>query len=81
LENQKENEMTTDTNSPWDDRRRRKVIYRGAASAPLYGLGFIGALVYYIQHAATFLAGVLGFFKAIVWPAMLVYELLEFLKM
>jgi hypothetical protein len=25
--------------------------------------------------------GVLGFFKAIVWPAMLVYELLKYLNM
>ncbi len=73
--------MTTDVNSPRHDYPRRKVIYTGAASAPVYGLGLIGALVYYLQHATTFLAVVLGFFKAIVWPAMLVYKLLEFLKM
>jgi len=53
----------------------------GSASAPVYGIGLIGALVYYLQHAATFWIGVLGFFKAIVWPAMVVYKLLEFLKM
>jgi hypothetical protein len=47
----------------------------------VYGLGFIGALIYYIQHAATFLAGVIGIFKAIFWPAMVVYHLLAFLKM
>ena len=52
----------------------------GAGSA-IYGLGFIGALVYYIGHATTFWLGVLGFFKAIVWPAMLVYELLKYLNM
>jgi len=46
-----------------------------------YGLGFIGALVYYIAHAKSFWMGVLGFFKALVWPALLVYELLKFLKM
>lgn len=45
-----------------------------------YGLGFLGALVYYIQHAATFGAGVVGFLKALVWPAILVYKLMEFLK-
>ena len=56
-------------------------MYTGAASAPVYGLGLIGALVYYLQQATTFGAGVLGFFKAIVWPAMLVYKLLEFLNM
>jgi hypothetical protein len=73
--------MTTDTSSPKEDRRGRKVIYRNAASAPIYGLGFIGALVYYIQHATTFWIGVLGFFKAMFWPAMLVYESLKFLNM
>jgi hypothetical protein len=73
--------MTTDTNSPRDEHQRRKVIYTGAASAPVYGLGFIGALVYYIQQATTLWDGVLGFFKAIVWPAMLTYNLLEFLNM
>jgi hypothetical protein len=73
--------MTTETNLPRREDRPRKVVYRGAASAPLYGLGFIGALVYYLGHAATFWIGVLGFFKAIVWPAMLVYELLKYLSM
>jgi len=73
--------MTTDTDSLRHDHQGRKVIYRNAASAPVYGLGFIGALVYFIQHAATFWAGVLGLFKAVFWPALLVYKLLEFLKM
>jgi hypothetical protein len=73
--------MTTDTNSTKGEHRERKVIYKNAASAPVYGLGLIGALVYYISHAATFWMGVLGFFKAIFWPAMLVYELLKYLGM
>jgi hypothetical protein len=46
-----------------------------------YGLGFVGVLVYHIQYADTFWVGVLGFLKAIIWPAMLVYKLLETLKM
>jgi hypothetical protein len=50
-------------------------------SSAVYGLGFIGALVYYIQHATSFWGGVLGILYAMVWPAMLVYKLLEFLKM
>lgn len=47
----------------------------------IYGLGFIGACVYYIGTAATFWLGVLGVLKAMVWPAFLVYELLKFLQM
>ena len=42
----------------------------------IYFLGFIGAAVYYIQAADTFGQGVLGFLKAIVWPAFLIYKLL-----
>lgn len=48
---------------------------------PVYGLGFIGAAIYFIAHATSFWMGVLGFLKAIVWPAFLIYKLLEFLKM
>lgn len=46
-----------------------------------YGLAFIGAAVYFIQQATTFWMGVLGFLKAIIWPALLVYKLMEFLGM
>ncbi|MBM3701667.1 MAG: hypothetical protein FJW63_01535 [Actinobacteria bacterium] len=46
-----------------------------------YFMAFVGAAVYYIQHATTFGIGVLGFLKALVWPAFLIYNLLEFLKM
>jgi hypothetical protein len=53
----------------------------GSVSSGTYGLGLIGALVYYIQHATSFGDGVIGFLKALIWPAMLVYNLLEHLKM
>lgn len=47
----------------------------------VYGLAFIGALVYYIQHATSFGMGALGVLKAIIWPAMMIYKMLEFLQM
>ena len=73
--------MTTDTISPEQERQKTKVIYKGASSAPVYGLGLIGAWIYYLSHATTFWIGVLGILKGIVWPAMLVYELLKYLNM
>lgn len=73
--------MTSDTTAPRKDYQGRKVVYKGAASAPIYGLGFIGALVYYLGSATTFWMGVLGFFKAIVWPAMLVFEAMKYMNM
>ena len=56
------------------DRRRAS----GSGGDVVYGLGLIGALVFYIQQADGFWQGVLGILKAIVWPAFLVYELLKF---
>jgi hypothetical protein len=50
---------------------------RGASGGAVYGLGFIGAAIYFISQATTFWIGVLGFLKAIVWPAFLVYEALK----
>lgn len=50
-----------------------------ASSGAIYGLGFIGAAIYFISQATTFWAGVLGFLKAIVWPAFLVYDAFKFL--
>ena len=73
--------MTTESNSPNQDRQKTKVIYKGASSAPVYGLGLIGAWVYYLSHATTFWIGVLGILKGIVWPAMLVYEVMKYLGM
>jgi hypothetical protein len=57
---------------------KEHVSCHGCGSA-MYGLGFIGALVYYLTTATTLLAGVIGFLKALVWPAFLVYGLLKFL--
>ena len=45
----------------------------------VYGLGFIGALIYYISTATGFWMGVLGVLKALVWPAFLVFEMLKYL--
>lgn len=53
-------------------------IQSGGTTGAVYGLGFIGAAIYYISHAASFWAGTIGFLKAIVWPAFLVYKALEY---
>ncbi len=47
----------------------------------MYGMGFIGAAIYFIQHAESFWGGVFGFIKAIFWPAVLMYELLKLMKL
>ena len=45
----------------------------------IYGLGFLGAVIYYFSTATSFWMGLLGILKAIAWPAFLVFELLKFL--
>jgi len=55
---------------------REKVVHHSTSSNAVYGLGFIGAAIYHIMNAAGFWMGVVGVLKAIVWPAVLVYEAL-----
>jgi len=72
--------MTTESTPREPKYFRTRKIYRGGTEA-VYGLGFIGAAIYFIGHAGTFWLGVLGFLKAIVWPALLVFEALKYLHM
>lgn len=44
----------------------------------VYGLGLIGALVYYISTATGFWDGVLGVVQSFVWPVFFVYHALKF---
>ena len=62
-----------------NDRDRRWHHQRGGGGNAVYGLGLIGALVYYIQTSDGFWQGVLGVLKALVWPAFVIYDLLKFL--
>lgn len=48
-----------------------------SSSGAVYGLGFVGAVVYYISTATGFWDGVLGILQAMVWPAFLVYHALD----
>lgn len=52
-----------------------------AGSGAIYGLGVIGALIYYLQHATSFVMGIIGIIKALFWPAVILYKVLELLKM
>ncbi len=54
-------------------------VQRNGPAGAVYGLGFIGAAIYFIAQATTFWMGVLGFLKALIWPVFLVYEALKYL--
>jgi len=46
----------------------------------LYGLGIFGALFYFLQDVNTFTSAIIGIFKAIFWPAFIVFQVLTDLK-
>ncbi len=56
----------------------KKSFHHGPSSA-VYGLGFIGAAIWFISQAHGFWPIVLAILKAIVWPAFLVYQAFQFL--
>lgn len=63
---------------PCSDCGCKRVNGRGEA---VYGLGMIGAFIYYIQGIPDFWAFLFAVAKAIFWPAFVVYELLKHLNM
>ncbi|MEK7477565.1 MAG: hypothetical protein AAB152_18240 [Candidatus Coatesbacteria bacterium] len=48
--------------------------------AGAYGLTVVGAIVYFIKNAVGFWGCVVGFLKGCVWPAIVVFKVLELLK-
>jgi hypothetical protein len=52
-------------------------VCKHKCDSAIYGLGFIGALIYYISTATSFWIGVLGVLKAIIWPVFVVYSLMK----
>lgn len=54
--------------------------HHGANSTPIYCLGVIGALFYFLQGASSFSLVMVGIAKAIFWPAILMFKLLTYLK-
>jgi hypothetical protein len=73
--------MTTEIVPTKKDGDSVNVQVRGGSSGAVYGLGLIGAAVYYISRATTPQEKAIGFLKALVWPAFLVYALMEFLDL
>lgn len=61
--------------------KSKKYLEGKATANAVYGLGLIGALIYYVQQASTLGEGLLGILKAILWPAFLIYKVLQTLGM
>ncbi len=63
-----------------ENQKTIEIHHSGGSGGAVYGLGLIGAWVYYLRGVTTFREGVMGFLKGLVWPAFMVYELLVFLN-
>jgi len=72
--------MNTELDQSHQGEQKPEVKIQSGSSDTFYGLGLIGAWVYYIGRATTNQERIKGFFKGLFWPAILVYELLVFLK-
>jgi hypothetical protein len=72
--------MTTEMKTDEKKGKDVKMVYRGGSGDSVYGLGLIGAWVYYIGRATTLEERVRGFFKGLFWPAFVVHDVLMFLN-
>lgn len=53
---------------------------QGSSGSAVYGLGVIGALVYFWPQAVSLSEHLLAVGKSLVWPALLVYQVLSYFK-
>ena len=60
---------------------KEQIKKAGNQGSVLYGMGFIGSLVYFISHAMSLWMGIFGIIKAVLWPALVIYKVLELLKL
>ena len=63
----------------WDksNKNNKKVSSTHGTAGSLYFVGFIGSLIYWLQAAVGFGAVITAFLKSLVWPAYIIYKLLE----
>lgn len=60
--------------------QKPKMRTQGGGSDAVYGIGLIGAWIYYFKRATTPQERLQAFFKGLFWPAFLVFDLLTFLE-
>jgi len=59
---------------------KKVIINRGGDTGALYGLGVIGAAVYFVSHTTGFWNVIVAIVKAFFWPAFLVYQVFAAMK-
>jgi len=67
----------TDEWKTWHKSKHTKTAAKQGTTGALYFVGFIGSLIYWLQAAVGFGAVCTAVLKSLVWPAYIVYKLLE----
>ena len=74
--------VESETGQALPERKTRRRPQNGgpAGGGAVYGLGMIGALVYFFRSAESGRDQLLAIPRAIVWPALVVYKIIPLLK-
>lgn len=70
----KKEESPEEQAAAYAGRKRRGPKGGGGSGSPIYGLGMIGAMVYFMAKAESPEEYLLAFGKSLVWPALLVHQ-------
>jgi len=61
----------------WSKHKKMNSGSRSGGGGVIFCVGLVGSLVYWTQAAVGFGAVITGILKSLVWPAYIVYKLLE----
>lgn len=71
--------MTIEQTTIEEEVQKTECKQQSSSFDAVYGLGLIGAWIYFIGRATSLSEGAVGFLKGIVWPVFVVRGLLAFL--
>jgi len=72
--------MDTETTTTKPEHQKSITVHHSGGSDSVYGIGLIGAWIYFFRRATTKQERIQAFFKGFAWPAFLVLWLFEFLE-
>jgi hypothetical protein len=64
-----------------DTHYHSKVVHNNGILGGAYFLTIIGAAIYFVQHSSGFWGALIGVLQALVWPVVVMYKVLELLKL
>ena len=70
--------MSTELNATDEKARKVEVKVQNSSPDTVYAIGTVGAWIYYFSRATTTQERLKAFLKGLVWPAILVKEMLAF---